>query len=41
MKVRWENVTDEKDFFLFCFVLEGFQPSTFLKRRALEMRLMP
>lgn len=39
MKVRWENVTDEKDFF--CFVLEGFQPSTFLKRRALEMRLMP
>lgn len=19
MKVRWENVTDEKDFFLFCF----------------------
>lgn len=40
MKVRWENVTDEKDF-LFCFVLGGFQPSTFLKRRALEMRLMP
>lgn len=32
MKVRWENVTDEKDFFFFLFCFGGFSAFHIFKK---------